>query len=150
MSIKPHPLLVNSYYKLISIDKIRFIIIGGIGFVVNYLMLALFYDILSTPILIAQIFGAETALLATFFGNNYWAFKGRHRHTFWNKFIKFHASALGGLLINSFLVVVLVKYGHLYYGLALVIGSAAGLVWNYTLYKKFVFKSYTKSGDSIN
>ncbi len=103
-------------------------------------MLVLLFDILNIPILVAQIAGAETALLATFFGNNFWAFKGKHYHAFWNKIARFHASALGGLLINSTLVVVLVKYGHLYYGAALVIGSVCGLVWNYTAYKKFVFK----------
>lgn len=113
------------------------------------MMLALLFDILNAPILIAQIIGAETALLATFFGNNFWAFRGKHHHTFWNKLVRFHASALGGLLINSTLVVVLVKYGHLYYGAALVIGSVAGLVWNYTLYKKFVFKIHSKNNEKL-
>ena len=112
-------------------------------------MLALLFDILNAPILIAQIIGAETALLATFFGNNFWAFKGKHHHTFWIKLVRFHASALGGLLINSTSVVVLVKYGHLYYGAALVIGSVAGLVWNYTLYKKFVFKAHPKDNEKL-
>lgn len=123
--------------------------VGGLGFVVNYAMLALVYDLLGAPILIAQIIGAETALLATFVGNNFWAFIGHHHVPIRKKIVKFHASALAGLVINSTCVVVLVRYAHLYYGLALVIGSAAGLVWNYTLYKRFVFTTHSQEKSDI-
>ncbi len=111
-------------------------------------MLALVYDFIGAPILLAQILGAETALLTTFLGNNFWAFIGHHHISIKNKLIKFHISALAGLFINSFCVVVLVHYAHLYYGLALVIGSTAGLIWNYTLYKRFVFKTHHKKQDT--
>jgi putative flippase GtrA len=148
MSIKPHPVLIDSYYRLIGYDKIRFLAVGAGGFLVNYGMLALLYDLLGAPILIAQIIGAETALLATFVGNNFWAFVGHHHISIKKKLIKFHASALAGLAINSAFVVVLVHYAHLYYGLALVIGSAAGLIWNYTMYKRFVFTHHLKTGKS--
>lgn len=116
--------------------------VGGIGFVVNYAMLALVFDLLGASILVAQIVGAETALLATFLGNNFWAFVGHHHVSIRHKLAKFHLSALTGLLINSTCVVVLVHYAHFYYGLALVVGSLAGLIWNYTLYKRFVFKTH--------
>jgi putative flippase GtrA len=142
MSIeKPYKLLVASYYKLLAYDKIRFIFVGGLGFVVNYLMLALVYDFLSAPILLAQIVAAETALLATFVGNNFWAFRGHHHIPIKEKILKFHATAGIGLVINSSFVVVLVKYAHFYYGLALVVGSLAALIWNYTMNKKVIFKT---------
>lgn len=137
-------MIVKVYHKLVSYDKIRFVIVGGLGFVVNYLALAIFYDCLKLPILIAQIIGAESALLATFVGNNYWSFKGHHHISIKKKLIKFHASGLAGLAINTTCVVLLVHYAHFYYGLALVIGSAAGLLWNYNLYKRFVFKPNPK------
>ncbi len=117
----------------------RFVFIGGVGFVVNYIMLALLFDLLKAPIVVAQVIGAETAVLATFLGNNFWAFKGHHHISIKKKLLKFHASAIAGLIINSLCVVLLVHYGHVYYGLALVVGSLAGLIWNYTLYKRFVF-----------
>jgi len=106
-------------------------------------MLALLYGTLKTPILFAQIVGAETALLATFTGNNFWAFKGHHHISFKRKLLTFHATAGIGILINSSCVVLLVRYAHIYYGLALVVGSCVGLIWNYTLNKKVVFKAKT-------
>ena len=105
-------------------------------------MLALIYDLIGAPILVSQVIGAETALLATFVGNNFWAFVGHHHVPIGHKLLKFHLSAFAGLAINTTFVVVLVDYAHIYYGLALVVGSAAGLIWNYTLYKHFVFKKH--------
>lgn len=105
-------------------------------------MLALLYDLLGAPILVSQILGAETALLSTFVGNNFWAFIGHHHIPIRKKLIKFHMSAFAGLAINSTCVVVLVHFAHLYYGLALVIGSIAGLTWNYTMYKRYVFATH--------
>ena len=128
------------YYRLFSYDKIRFIVIGGIGFVINYLMLTILFSILRLPILVAQVISAETALLITFLGNNFWTFTHHGDKPLYLKLVKFHLSAIGGLIINSSIVVVLVHYSHVYYGISLIIGSIAGLVWNYTLYKKFVFK----------
>lgn len=142
MSTRTRPLIIRVYYKLISYDKIRFLIIGGLGFVVNYLMLAGTFQVLRLPIAIAQVLSAETAVLATFFGNSFWTFGGHHHQTWLTKFIKFHISAIGGLIINSSCVILLVHYAHLYYGLALVVGSMVALLWNYTLYKHFVFKKH--------
>jgi len=110
------------------------------GFIVNYLMLTILFHLLGISIVISQIISAEMALLATFIGNNFWAFKNHHHISVYNKLIKFHVSGIAGLFINSSLVITLVNYLHLYYGFALVIGSLVALIWNFTLYKHFVFK----------
>jgi len=131
----------DSIKTLFALNKIRFLTVGSVGFVVNYLILTVFYGIFHLPILFAQIIGAETALLATFVGNNFWAFNN-HRHiSVRKKLIRFHLSAGLGLIVNSGLVVILVHFAHLYYGVALVIGSCVALICNYTLYKHFVFKT---------
>lgn len=136
---------VSGYNRLVSYDKARFLIVGGIGFMVNYMALALFFDLLNLPILVAQIAGVELAVLATFIGNNFWAFKGHHHIALPTKLLKFHVSAAGGLVINSSIVVILVHFAHVYYGLALAVGSVIGLLWNYVLYKRFVFRSHKDS-----
>lgn len=133
--------MVKSYYKITAHDKIRFLIVGGLGFIVNYIALTLFYHLIGFPILIAQIIGSELALLSTFVGNNFWAFTHHDHISFRRKFITYHASALVGLLVNDLVVAGLVHFLHIYYGLALVAGTLAGLVWNYTLYKRIVFKT---------
>lgn len=140
MSIKIHPSLVKSYYSLFSRDVVRFVVVGGFGFIVNYVVLTILISGLGLPTLAAQIISTEIALLATFIGNNYWAFKGHEHIPVFHKLVKFHMSAGIGLVINVSAQALLVSYGHIHYGIALVGGTLAGLVWNYTLNKKFVFK----------
>lgn len=103
-------------------------------------MLALLYDLLDLPILAAQLIGAEVAILTTFVGNNFWTFSGEHKASVWKRLVTFHLSALSGFIINTTIVVLLTRYLGVFYGLSLAAGSTAGLVWNYTLYKHFVFK----------
>lgn len=139
---KTYSLLIRSYYKLVAYEKIRFLVVGAAGFFVNYLILTVLFHLLKVSILPAQIVGAEAALLTTFVGNNFWAFANHGHISLRNKLIKYHLSAGTGLLINSCLVILLVHFSHMYYGLALVIGSAIALLWNYTVYKHFVFKTH--------
>ncbi len=131
--------VIRLYNTWIKRSFIRFAIVGTVGFIVNYISLIALYDVLSLPIVIAQLFGAELALLATFTGNNYWAFTGHEHHPTHKKFAKFHMTAWAGIGINSGIVIALVHYGHVFYGLALAIGSAVALIWNYILNSKFVF-----------
>jgi putative flippase GtrA len=140
MLMKSPKWLAKAYSILFAHGVVRFAFVGGIGFVVNFLMLAVLYDILGLPILLSQLIGAETALLATFIGNNFWAFEGHHHISIKRKLIQFHVTAGFGVLITTTFVVGLVKYGHVYYGLALVVGALAGMVWNYTMNRKVVFR----------
>ncbi|MDB5184915.1 MAG: Dolichyl-phosphate beta-D-mannosyltransferase [Candidatus Saccharibacteria bacterium] len=128
------------YHRVFAYNFARFIAIGAIGFVVNYIVLVLLFDILSLPILLSQIIGAEIALLSTFTGNNFWAFKDHSHISVRRKLVKYNATAGLGIILTAILVTVLVNHAHLYYGLALVISSCAGLVWNYTLNTLLIFK----------
>jgi putative flippase GtrA len=141
MSIGPSSFIARAYYKLFAHDFTRFIFIGGVGFVVNYVMLTILFAWLKVPILISQLLSAEIGLLATFTGNNFWAFRGHHHISIKSKLIKYHFTSGTGLIINTLIVTLFVKYGHLYYGLALVVGSLVALSWNYGFNKKFIFKN---------
>lgn len=145
MSINIHQPLLKSYYKLFSNEVIRFLTIGGVGFIVNFIMLTILYHHFKMPIVIADTLSAETALIATFFGYNFWAFKGHHHISKRNKFLKFQISAAIGVIINITIVSLLVRYAGLYYGLSLVIGTLTGLIWNYNLNKRVIFKSSNNS-----
>jgi putative flippase GtrA len=120
-------------------DFMRFAIIGGCGFTVNFCMLGLLYHGLHLPIAAADLLAAEISLWATFAGNNSWTFRGTHRHGFWQKVGRYHAYNWCGLGINTALVYVLVRYAGWYYGVALVAGSGTALLFNYFFNKKVVF-----------
>src|ERR1700722_1429040 len=143
MSMKVPKLVNKAYYKLLSHKMMRFIVIGGIGFVINFIFLTVLYHWLKIPAFFSQLLSAEVALLATFVGNNFWTFSGHHHISIKKKLIKYHITSGAGLLLNTTTFTLLLHYPHLYYGLALIGGTAVGLVWNYTLYTKVIFKQQT-------
>lgn len=122
----------------------RFLIVGTIGFIVNFFCLFIFFDLLKLSIVVAQIISVETALVATFIGNNFWAFKGHLHHKLPKKFAKYQITALMGVGINSATVIILVSFFDVFYGLALAFGSVAGLSWNYTANRHVVFSKSKK------
>jgi putative flippase GtrA len=134
--------------RLLAQEKARFVVIGGIGFAVNFLGLTLFFDTLHLPIAVAQVISVELAVLATFAGNNGWAFKGHDNIPLIRKLWRYHASSIVGMLLNSVITIALVDIAGLYYGLALIIGAIIGLLWNYTAYRRFVFMTHKNKQDS--
>ncbi len=132
------------YHRLTASDFLRFVVIGFCGFLTNYIVLIVLFDLIKLPILAAQIVGAEIALLTTFTGNNYWAFRDHHHISVRKKLLKYHVTSGAAICITTTTVVLLVRYGHLYYGLALVIAAAIGMIWNYLFNSKVIFKKLRK------
>ena len=130
------------YHSLLSHSFIRFACVGTIGFIVNYIMLAILYSGIHLQITLAQIIGAEVALLATFAGNNFWAFKLHQHISIRKKLITYHGTNWAAVLISSATVTVLVHFEGVYYGFALVIAALISMVWNYTFNKKIVFRHH--------
>ncbi len=131
------------YYRLLNYSFVRFSIVGFLGFVVNYVALTVMFRGVKLNILPAQILSAELALIVTFLGNNYWAFRDHHHISVRVKIIKYHLSSGAGLIINTAIVSLLVTYAHFFYGLALVLGSITALLWNFTINSTFIFKKST-------
>lgn len=138
-------MLSTVYHKIFSHKFVRFLLVGSVGFVINYIFLTITYRLLHIPIFISQLLSAEIALLATFTGNNFWAFRGHHHISIKSKLLKYHLTSGSGIIINTLIVGSLVKYAGLYYGLALVCGTFVGLVWNYIFNIKLIFKTERNS-----
>jgi putative flippase GtrA len=132
--------LIAVYHKLLSYSFARFVIIGGLGFVANYLMLIILFDKLGIRILWAQLIGAEVALLTTFCGNNYWAFRDHHHIPLGHKLVKYHVTSGLGIAITSTMVIVLVDTFHLYYLVSLALAASVGMVWNFAFNSIVIFK----------
>jgi putative flippase GtrA len=132
--------IAKVYHRIFARELMRFALIGFFGFVVNYAVLLVLFHLLKLPILLSQIIGAEIALLTTFTGNNFWAFRGHHHISIKKKIIKYHLTSGAAVCITTLLVVIQVKYLHLYYGLALVFAACVGLLWNYLFNKNVVFQ----------
>jgi len=140
-------------YKLvvqIRLDEskrlIRFGIVGGTGFVINYAFIRVF-RYLSVPEIFSWLFATELAIVNNFVFNNIWTFSEKKingiKDTFL-KFIQFNATSAGALVIQSVLGPLGVRmFGEKY--TILVLGFVVGFVvlpYNYLMYNLVIWKTW--------
>lgn len=130
--------------KMLAIDTVRFVIVGGLGFVINLIVLVILHDFTGLGVGISQLVGAELAILSNFYLHSNWTYKGAVEKPLATRLAQFHASAWVGSGITSIILIVSVNRLHIYYPIALVIGSSGGLVWNYVWTKFVIFKKITQ------
>jgi putative flippase GtrA len=124
--------------RLLKIEFIRFCIVGGTGFVINFILLALLPKLFGAPIPLAQFIGAEVALFSNFIMHHNWTYKNHHvKKSISSLIIQFHATTWPAILGSTVMVSVGVDVLHLSMLVALVISSAIALFWNFG-WSKFV------------
>lgn len=124
--------------KLLKIEFIRFCIVGGTGFLINFALLYLLNQVLGVYIVIAQFIGAEIALFSNFILHHNWTYKShkveKTKHAL---IIQFHLTTWPAILGSVAMVSLSVKVFHLSNFVALLISSAISLIWNF-FWSKYV------------
>jgi putative flippase GtrA len=124
--------------KLTEIEFIRFCIVGGTGFVINFVLLNLFHHVLKLPIYLAQLFGSEIALFSNFILHHNWTYRHhRVQKSARSLILQFHATSWPAIIGSTLMVTLLVRVGHQKNLEALVIASIVALAWNF-VWSKFV------------
>lgn len=123
---------------------VKFLIVGSVGFCINTIILELGVYRGFHPA-ISSVVGAEFAIISNFFLNNAWTFKERKiAHS--NKFLKllqFNGTSLGAIAIQGISVFLGTHvYGEESYRIFYIIGILIGLVWNYTMYSRVIWKKH--------
>lgn len=120
----------------------KFLMVGSIGFIINTTVLEVMVKFGFHPAMGSGI-GAELAIVSNFFLNNSWTFGSRKvrglRTTV--KFFQFNMTSVGAILIQAGTV----WMGTMVFGIAVyrwfyLVGVGIGLVWNYTMYSKVIWR----------
>ncbi len=135
---------------------IKFLFVGGTGFIVQLLAQEGSARLLHFPDSVAVGIGAESAIISNFLINHYWTFKDTHHikesSNFWIKLIKFNIASLGSILIQVVAVwvaerflganVILAGY-QLKTRIVILIPAIILLVipLNYVIYNKIIWKT---------
>lgn len=123
----------------------KFLVVGGAGFVIN----AVLYEVLvrntHLPIALANIFAAQASIFSNFNFNNVWTFKAQKStsvFSYFKKIIGFYATSnIGVILIQSGTIQLGdVLYGEQYYRIYFLIGTFFLLIWNFTMYRKIIWR----------
>ncbi|NMB56441.1 glycosyltransferase family 2 protein [Candidatus Beckwithbacteria bacterium] len=131
--------------RIRELDRIiKFAVVGVIGFVVNLTALEVFYKAFGIRPDNAAAMGAELAIISNFCLNNLWTFKDRKISDFRKliiKFLQFNLTSLGAVLIQKVGVWLGLKFfGESYYLLYFIASVAVGMVYNFVMYNKVIWK----------
>lgn len=127
----------------------KFLVVGTIGFIINTLVLEILVKLGIRPS-IAGGLGAEMAIISNFTLNNLWTFKEQKITSIKQipgKFLIFNAASFGSVIIQATTIEIGTRiFGKALYRLYYVIGVGIGLLWNYFMYNRVVWKTH-KSKD---
>lgn len=131
------------FQELINGPFLKFAIVGTIGFVINTAILELFVKTGLHPAAGSAV-GAEFAIISNFILNNAWTFGDRKVTglAMAPKFIQFNVTSFGALVIQTGSVWIGTSaFGAQSYFVSYIAGVALGLIWNYTMYSKVIWKN---------
>jgi len=117
----------------------RFLVVGGVAYLVNQALLAGFYELAGLSLLAASALALEASILVRFELNDRWTFRSRFQQALWVKFYRFHLSSFGSPLIALACVNLLTPGFGVSYLVANSIGIALGLAWNWLSSNRLVW-----------
>lgn len=134
----------------------KFLVVGGLGFVINFVALWFFHNVYRLDPFFANLIGAGLAIFSNYNFNNIWTFK-EHKISGVGQYIwklaQFYAtSAFGVIFIQSGTIFVgdliikpdvIFHFGPInvrFYILYFLLGTFFILIWNYFIYSKFIWR----------
>lgn len=123
----------------------KFLMVGGLGLIINlsiYYYLAHYTNI---NLVIANTIGAELAIFSNYNFNNLWTFQERKANSIWQYLMKmgmfFLTSNIGvQLMQNGTIALGQYYFGRQYALLYFVIGTGFLVIYNFTIYSKFIWR----------
>lgn len=110
----------------------KFLLVGGIGLVVNQGALFALVTMLGTPVLWASPVAIALSMAVTFLLNERWTWRDRGSGPILHRAMLYGSINSGGLLINWGVLISLEAIG-INYLLANLIGAGIAAVWNFSL-----------------
>jgi dolichol-phosphate mannosyltransferase len=130
--------------RLLKIDFVRFCIVGGTGFVINFILLVFLSRVVGLHVFIAQLIGAEIALFSNFMLHHHWTYKHhkieKEKHRL---LVQFHITSWPAILGSSIMVTTFEETLHFNNLAALTISSVVALAWNFFWSKYVIWRKIT-------
>lgn len=121
---------------------LKFLIVGGIGFLVNAVVWRTLLELFPLGLGTAQLISGEVSIISNFIFNSIWTFGRRNtEHSLASRFVQYNITAFVSVLIASIVIEALAYF----FGTApriryLFIGVAIGTIWNFLVTNYWIFK----------
>lgn len=126
----------------------KFLVVGGASFAIDLGLLALLHEVGNVDLWIATPIAFLASLVFNFFVQRKFTFQsGARAHV---SFLKYGALVVFNLIATDVIVNVVDASGHSY-AIGKVLATVATTVWNFLLYKYWIFKTAVPAGgDSVD
>ena len=120
---------------------IKFVIVGGISTVIDYIIFFILHDILKWNTIISNVLGFTVSVIYNYIASIKWVFDVNKDNDQKKQFIIFITLSIIGLIINTGIVYVCVDIIKLYSLIGKVIATAIVMVFNFITRKAFLEKA---------
>lgn len=123
----------------------KFLAVGGVGFIINAVVLRVGVENLKWAPVPANLVGAALAIFSNFNGNNLWTFRERRITSFFEyfkKLLQFYATSAFGVVVIQTGTIWLgdTLIGRQFYFLYFLFGTGLLLIWNFTMYSTVIWR----------
>lgn len=125
----------------------KFLVVGGLGFAINAVALRVLVESFGWHPSAANLVGAALAIFSNYNLNNLWTFKQHRVKSVKSYFVKmgqfYLTSASGVIFIQTGTIFILDHlFSREHYFIYFLIGTGFLLVWNFTIYNRFIWKTH--------
>ena len=132
-------------FRLLKVDFIRFCIVGGTGFVINFALLVTLNNVVGLYVLFAQLIAAEIALMSNFMLHHHWTYKAHYvTKSIPVLLLQFHASSWPAIIGSALLVTLFEEMLHLGNFMSLAVSSVIILGWNFAWFKYVIWRDMSR------
>lgn len=127
---------------MLNREFLKFAAVGALGFVVDALSLMFAREVLGINLYAGRVFSYLMAASFTWFCNRKYTFKSTDESLFAEWFRFLNANAIGGVvnyLVYAAAIKIVGGEGY-FYIVAVGLGSLSGLIFNFTMSKRLVFR----------
>ncbi len=117
---------------------VRYIVIGGTTFAIDFFLLVLLHGVLNVNLFIATTIAYWTSIAFNFVANRYWTFGATETHI--AKHLGAYMLLLGANYVFTVLFVTGMTHLGMHYTVAKVLAVGIQISWTYVAYKKIIFK----------
>ncbi len=134
------------WYILTNSSFIKFAIVGGIGFILDFAISYILIERVQTAVWLATLISTESAIISNFFLNNYWSFSHKKldnsMSSYLPNFLKFNLVASGSIIIQTLTVhfcseIFGVQWWYVYKIIVIVF---VVIPYSYLLYNRVIWK----------
>ncbi|HWD50744.1 MAG TPA: GtrA family protein [Rhizomicrobium sp.] len=125
---------------------LRFAVVGGTGFIVNEAVLYLIHEVFAVEPYAAGVLAFAVTVTYTWMGNRFLTFRDKAAHgarAMLQEWVKFVGANMIGFVVNYSTYIALITFAHPPLNnpyIALACGTLAGMLFNFTLSEKLVFR----------